>query len=195
MCEEYRCLCPEYLQKLHRIIECIQVNSEALRLLTDNFKDSRPVTVDPANKALFAENSRSLLRQLIREWSEEGKEERQVYEWIVSKVVQYFTNDHDDDRTAHSILVPGAGLGRLAWELARQGFKVEGNEFSHFMLLPSECILNRLKSRVCIHPYIFPLSNIVDVDEQLRMFEIPDVLPVFNSDTICEFGKIGRAHV
>ena len=42
-----------------------------------------------------------------------------------------------------SILVPGAGLGRLAFELARHGYMCQGNEFSMFMLLASNFILNR----------------------------------------------------
>ena len=42
-----------------------------------------------------------------------------------------------------SILVPGAGLGRLAYELARQGYSCQGNEFSMFMLLGSNFILNQ----------------------------------------------------
>jgi hypothetical protein len=32
------------------------------------------------------------------------------------------------------VLVPGAGLGRLSWEIANLGFTCEGNEFSLFMV-------------------------------------------------------------
>jgi len=42
-----------------------------------------------------------------------------------------------------SILVPGAGLGRLAYELARLGYSCQGNEFSMFMLLGSNFTLNQ----------------------------------------------------
>ena len=41
------------------------------------------------------------------------------------------------------ILVPGAGLGRLAFDLAQEGFSAEGAEFSYFMLLASDFILNQ----------------------------------------------------
>lgn len=41
------------------------------------------------------------------------------------------------------VLVPGAGLGRLAWELANLGYTCQGNEFSFFMLLASNFILNK----------------------------------------------------
>lgn len=42
-----------------------------------------------------------------------------------------------------SVLVPGAGLGRLAWEVARLGYTCQGNEWSLFMLFSSNFVLNR----------------------------------------------------
>ncbi len=41
------------------------------------------------------------------------------------------------------VLVPGAGLGRLAFEIARRGFNCQGNEFSLFMLFASNFVLNK----------------------------------------------------
>ena len=41
------------------------------------------------------------------------------------------------------VLVPGAGLGRLALEIARQGYTCQGNEFSLFMLFASNFVLNK----------------------------------------------------
>lgn len=49
------------------------------------------------------------------------------------------------------VLVPGAGLGRLAFEIARQGFQCQGNEFSLFMLFASNFVLNRC---------VFKLNNL-----------------------------------
>lgn len=41
------------------------------------------------------------------------------------------------------MLVPGAGLGRLTYEIAHRGFFCEGNEFSYFMLIGANFILNK----------------------------------------------------
>jgi carnosine N-methyltransferase len=45
-------------------------------------------------------------------------------------------------RPSIQVLVTGAGLARLAWDLRKMGFSVTGNEFSYFMLLTSNFILN-----------------------------------------------------
>ena len=41
------------------------------------------------------------------------------------------------------VLVPGAGLGRLAHEIARLGFTCQGNEWSFYMLCAAHFVLNR----------------------------------------------------
>lgn len=47
------------------------------------------------------------------------------------------------DRTERPrVLLPGAGLGRLALEIAAKGYAVQGNEFSYQMLFASNFILN-----------------------------------------------------
>ena len=47
------------------------------------------------------------------------------------------------DPSKISVLVPGAGLGRLAYEIAKQGYSCQGNEWSLFMLMASNFILNK----------------------------------------------------
>ena len=50
---------------------------------------------------------------------------------------------HGSDTKAINILVPGAGLGRLTHEFARRGYNCQGNEWSLFMLLASNFVLNK----------------------------------------------------
>ena len=59
------------------------------------------------------------------------------------------------DRRQIEILVPGAGLGRLAYELAKLGFACEGNEFSLFMLFASNFVLNKLVTSLISLTLIF----------------------------------------
>ena len=50
---------------------------------------------------------------------------------------------HFRDPSKVNILVPGAGLERLAWEIAMLGYACQGNEWSFFMLFSSNFVLNR----------------------------------------------------
>lgn len=50
----------------------------------------------------------------------------------------YYSNREDI-----KVLIPGAGLGRLAFEVAKRGFTCQGNEFSFYMLMASNFILNK----------------------------------------------------
>jgi len=77
------------------------------------------------------------------------------------------------------VLTPGAGLGRLSWEIAHLGFNSQGNEFSYFMLLASQFILNNdlgIK-KLKIHPFILQNSNIIKIEDEVRSIAIPDISP------------------
>lgn len=56
-----------------------------------------------------------------------------------------------DERHKVNILVPGSGLGRFNFDLMQEGFSVCGNEFSFFMILTSNFLLNFCQ-KVC-HSY------------------------------------------
>ena len=64
---------------------------------------------------------RESLKHFIRDWSEEGAHERQrVFEPILDVLRRV---DHTK-RTGQKVLVPGSGLGRLAWEISQLGMSV-----------------------------------------------------------------------
>ena len=100
----------------------------------------------------------------------------------------------DDKR----VLVPGCGLGRLAYEIATQGtsssaislrlslthslqpgFETIGNDFSHFMHLGTSLIFSRTitKEQHQLSPYIHSFSHQRSSEDLLRTVSFPDVLP------------------
>ncbi|KAM6501500.1 N2227 domain containing protein [Amanita muscaria] len=122
---------------------------------------------------------RSTLKQLVRDWSSEGKEERGAcYEPIKDALLQHYSHIPEAERGNLRVLVPGAGLGRLAWDVAHLGFSCQGNEFSHYMLLSSFFVLNRTNQieKHTIYPYVHSFSNIPNSRAMLRPIKIPDVL-------------------
>lgn len=77
---------------------------------------------------------------------------------MIESLLRRFPNE--SERGSIRVLIPGAGLARLGWEVAtlgtycplmvyladyrrRTGFESRCNEFSHYMLLPSYYILNK----------------------------------------------------
>lgn len=77
------------------------------------------------------------------------------------------------------ILVPGAGLGRLTYELAYRGFYCEGNEFSLFMLVASNFVLNKcvVENQYTMFPWVHQFVNNLSRSDQVRAVSFPDVSP------------------
>ncbi|SJX63325.1 uncharacterized protein SRS1_14145 [Sporisorium reilianum f. sp. reilianum] len=122
----------------------------------------------------------STLKQFVRDWSSEGEPERSaVYGPLMDAVAKRYGKIPFKDRGHVRILVPGVGLGRLAFEYAAQGYSCQGNEFSFYMLLASHYILNKSTQvdEHVIYPFVHSSSNWRTADDMLRPIRIPDVLP------------------
>ncbi|PWZ03802.1 N2227-domain-containing protein [Testicularia cyperi] len=139
----------------------------------------------------------STLKQLVRDWSVEGRDERNaVYAPILEAVEQRYGSIPFEERGEIRILVPGAGLGRLAFDFAAKGFSCQGNEFSFHMLLTSHHILNKTTAPLqhTIYPFVHSSSNWREAGDMLRAISIPDVLPSTLPHT-CEFSMVAGEFV
>lgn len=121
---------------------------------------------------------RCIIRNIVRDWANEGQSERdQCYKPILEELNGIFP-----DRSKESpptCLVPGAGLGRLALEISCIGFICQGNEFSYYMMICSNFILNhcRTANEWTIYPWIHNSCNLLSDSDQLRPASIPDIHP------------------
>jgi len=111
------------------------------------------------------------LRQFVRDWSLEGVPERdKCYKPILDLVTELYPA-----KEGVSVLVPGAGLGRLAFDFAQSGYSCEGNEFSIFMLIASNYILNQSLGPQTIHPWANTAINNLSHTLRLTSVSVPDV--------------------
>jgi len=121
---------------------------------------------------------RSTLRLFTRDWAMDGIEERNsTYKPILNELKNFFEKKTKKEfQDGINILVPGAGLGRLMYEIAKLGFKSQGNEFSYYMLLCSNFIFNNTtkKDEFVLQPFIHSFSNIFNEETPFKKILIPD---------------------
>ncbi|XP_049882788.1 carnosine N-methyltransferase [Pectinophora gossypiella] len=126
------------------------------------------------------EKVQSVLKNIVRDWSSVGAPEReQCYKPILDEIEALYSMEEYSERRGVKVLVPGAGLGRLAWEVAARGFTCQGNEFSLFMLFASNFVLNRCPeaNKYTVHPWLHQYVNNLTCDHQLQSVTFPDVRP------------------
>lgn len=154
-------------------------------ILSDGKLQMEPLEVPYKNVSKV----RSTLRQLVRDWAEEGKIERDMcYKPILNELNRIFPENKEN----FSVLTPGAGLARLTFEIVSLGFKSQGNEFSYFMLIASDYILNKTNKpeEFEIFPFIHDFSNVLTVNDVFRSIKIPDCCPSLVLNPDAEFSMV-----
>ncbi|XP_041854975.1 carnosine N-methyltransferase [Melanotaenia boesemani] len=187
--QSHQNLLPGVLDKLARISQCAEHNQEVLQAIIHNslhmFENveygERPVDPRKArpSSTFDMDKLKSTIKQFVRDWSEVGQSERDsCYKPIVQEIQRLFPSDQCDVSKV-SVLVPGAGLGRLAWEIAQLGYMCQGNEWSFFMLFSSNYVLNRCEkvNALTLYPWIHHFSNNKKSFDQTRPIRFPDVNP------------------
>lgn len=178
----------KYTDHLERLRVCVEHNYEIIKLVTadvatlfENVKhesDQMKATSTPTSGDM--EKVQSTLKQLVRDWSSDGQAERDAcYQPIIDEIEQHFPHDGAQPRDTVQVLVPGAGLGRLAFEIARRGFNCQGNEFSLFMLFASNFVLNKCQGvdTFRVYPWTHQLVNNVASSDVTRPSTFPDLDP------------------
>ncbi|KAI1438223.1 N2227-like protein-domain-containing protein [Xylaria sp. CBS 124048] len=208
-----------YLAVLDDVDAAIEQNAELARtivktgLYSFGMVESQQEAVMPEEWSGIAkyndiDKARSTLRQFYRDWSAGGRRERAACYGPVFRALEA----EEQRRVAAAemesgtetgspspepampplkVLVPGAGLGRLVFDLCLLGYDTEGNEISYHQLLASSYILNSCERADChrIYPWIHSFSNHRSRDNQFTSYSIPDVHP---QQTLNEMVRSGR---
>ena len=134
------------------------------------------------------EKARSTLKQFYRDWSEEGYTERAA---CYGLVINALLRERLERSLTMRVLVPGAGLGRLVFELCSAGFDTEGNEISYHQLLASSYILNHCPREHghTLFPWVHSFSNHIKRTNHLQSVQIPDIHP---GSTLGGIGNAGE---
>ena len=166
-----------YPTKLNTLHELTQVNAK----ITDGIAElavpevkAWPTNVGSADLARTCE----ALKHFMRDWSLEGALER---DRIFSPILDVLKLDSASDKR---VLIPGAGLCRLAWEVSHLGFDTTANEMSYFMVLAFRFLLSPEKTtqvnQHVIHPFAYWFSHQRSNENLFRGIRFPDVIPRLN---------------
>jgi len=106
---------------------------------------------------------------LVRDWTVEGRQIRHIiYDWCIQEMEIYCFK-------SATVLVPGAGMGRLAYDLSQKGYHVEANELSPSMAAAASSVL-RNETSGTFHPYALDaMSNEVDSKHRFDFVSFPDI--------------------
>jgi hypothetical protein len=115
-----------YAEKLERLERAIEVNavvsSGIYRLATAKGEDTGmgSVVEDVYVEVEDHAKVREALKHFVRDWSEDGRGERSQAFGLVLDALKRLESEVSG-RRGKRVLVPGAGLGRLAWEISQLG--------------------------------------------------------------------------
>ena len=173
------------LDNLNAVDDTIDTNAEIAEAILDlglrafNLP-SAPTKNSPLNwhntaKASDVAKAHSTIRQFYRDWSAEGAVERDL---ITNTVLQDLTT-HLPPSSQQSVLVPGAGLARLVFDLTLHGYSATGNEISYHQVLASNWILNQTAhtKQHNLFPFATTFTNLYSRTQQLARVQIPDIHP------------------
>ncbi|KAI1818106.1 N2227-like protein-domain-containing protein [Poronia punctata] len=202
-----------YLDTLNRVDDAIDSNAElarnilkcGLRSFVATAPDQEaemPVEWSGIAKYSDMDRARSTLRQFYRDWSAEGVVEREacygpVYKALEAEKARRSSSLSNGEAVAAEqplqVLVPGAGLGRLVFDLCRLGYESEGNEISYHQLLASSYILNSCEraGQHTLYPWIHTFSNHLSREDQFKSYGVPDIHPQQALIEAAKTSKIG----
>lgn len=123
------------------------------------------------------------LKHIVRDWSIDGQHERLATYPCILETLKELLHGFLDRGSANpvKVLLPGAGLNRLAHEISLFGnhrVEVTTNEFSPYMNIVYQYLLTvRTRSSLYFHPYPDNWSHQITLSELHRGVHAPDILP------------------
>ncbi|CAN8073175.1 unnamed protein product [Agarophyton chilense] len=203
-----RSLIPNLPIRLSHAAEAVEHNADVIERIAelagiDNSFDPDEIIHDELEQTVadFPDVVDGLLA-IVRDWSVVGEKDRMLtYDPIIhaldEAVEDAITSGAVAERKYFSVLVPGASLGRLSWELARLGLAVQGVESSYLQLFMCNFVLNGKatpENPLHLYPFAHHTGMIRSIDEQLKEVEFPDANPRVLEAKILKIGAVWINH-
>ncbi len=132
--------------------------------------------IDSSEKLSSYDSAMQIITHIVRDWSIAGRRSRDsLYHWCIEELLKY--RKHGNIQGG-PVIVPGAGLGRLARDISLVGFDVQGNELSLCMSAAAHHLLNgNMSSGFVVHPWAFDfLVNEVNSNDRYQKIEYANTI-------------------
>ncbi|KIP04985.1 hypothetical protein PHLGIDRAFT_75016 [Phlebiopsis gigantea 11061_1 CR5-6] len=167
-----------YPAKLTRLEEATHRNALVAQAVADLAQHQFPSLDAQSADGGDLARVRETLKHFVRDWSVEGAAERTA---ILQPILDALRTTPGDRRVDLRVLVPGAGLGRLAYEISELGYQTTANELSWFMSLGLRFLLSPSTTQTAhqhrVYPYAYWFSHQRTNDALFRAVSFPDVVP------------------
>lgn len=168
--------------KLEGIDHAAQANQQFLDAIVNFQSDGQSPHPHDGPTIGYSQQHRNqaILHSFYREWSEEGADERAQSFGPLIEELQRLLPVSESNAYQQRVVVPGSGLGRLPLEIASKGYQCQGNEFSAFMAMASNFVLNAVgdEKSYTIYPWLDKVCNVVKVNDVMIPIQVPDVAAV-----------------
>mmetsp|Transcript_44612 Transcript_44612/g.95886 ORF Transcript_44612/g.95886 Transcript_44612/m.95886 type:complete len:358 (-) Transcript_44612:72-1145(-) len=168
-------------EQVQAMEDAVKVNIELLDKLGALLKEGPPKGLDERTHIDAPQGSKPaqvLLQTFTREWSAEGLKERgECHDLLVSALDAHFKDKKDEAGSKLKIAVPGASLGRLAFDIAQRGYDCTACEGRVLQWYGSELIRRTAgeKEALKLQPFVLSTCNRFKRLDHIRETPVPEV--------------------
>ena len=166
----------DYNTRVKRVEEGVALNQKFLTTVSSKFKPDSSYykgfnqrELDELAYNEYGTLNYAVFMYIMRDWTKEGAKEREKnYNPIIDKVKQYV-------KPNSKILIPGAALLRLGYELAKLNYNIDANDFNYSNILLCDYLFNySKKDQFEYQPLIRSFSNYLTEEAVFKKFSFPD---------------------
>ena len=188
--KNYKKIDPKYLKKLsfdyrdkvEKVKIGIKINQNFLNKCVEKQKSKfADVKITEQDIKEYLENQgasllKYFLELLIREWGEEGKEEREIsHGQVIKELKKYLDYENPEEIKNKKILIPKNHFGRLAYDLSKLGYNVDFLENNYIYLIIQDYLFNiseKFGDIIC--PCIHSFCSSFNEKSVIKKHSIPD---------------------
>ena len=166
----------DYNVRVKRVEDGVALNQKFLTTVSSQYKPEPSYykgfnqrELDEIAYSEYGTLNYAVFMYIMRDWTKEGAKEREKnYTPIIDKVKQYV-------KPNSKILIPGAAMFRLGYELAKLNYDIDGNDFNYSNVLLCDYLFNHSKKdQFEFQPLIRSFSNYLSEETIFKKFSFPD---------------------